>query len=269
VGDSLLGRRAISHREYVFLLAYPFIIQIMESYLYDDLYQLEETHWWHRNKRELVISLLSHFFPKKKIRIVDVGCGTGKNVETFSKFGTCWGLDMAGKAIAFCKKRGLSHIKKGTAEQTGLPEQYFDVVTLLDVLEHTDDKKTLMEMRLILQRGGLLIITVPAYMWMWSRWDTVLHHKRRYGKHDLEKVLEDTGFRIKIRSFVYAFLLFPVLLIRFIKSRNAKEEYGSDFQLSNPFLDTVLFTLCRIEAWFVIRGLLPFGTSILVVAEKI
>ena len=269
MGDSLLGRRAISHREYVILLAYRFIIFHMESYLYDDLYQLEETHWWHRNKRRLVISLLSHFFPKEKIRIVDIGCGTGKNVEAFSRFGQCWGLDMSDRAIAYCKKRGLGHIRKGRAEKTGLSDNYFDAVTLLDVLEHTDDTKTIWEMHRILKNNGLIFITVPAYRWMWSRWDEVLHHKRRYGKADLENILQHNGFRIRKFSFIYAFLLVPALIIRYIKSRHAGGSYGSDFQLSNPFLNRVLLAVCRIESWCILYGSVPFGTSILCVAEKI
>src|SRR3989344_6612866 len=118
----------------------------MESYLYDDLYELEEHHWWHRAKRELILRLLPPYLPHKRIKILDVGCGTGKNVEVFAKLGESWGLDMSPRAIAYCKRRGLTRVRVGTAERTGLPGARFDVVTLLDVLEHTDDAKTLAEM---------------------------------------------------------------------------------------------------------------------------
>jgi len=240
----------------------------MEPYLYDDLYALEETHWWHRNKRRLITSLLARFAPKKKIRIIDIGCGTGKNVETFARFGQSWGLDASKRAITFCRKRELTRIKQGTAENSGLPSGSFDVVTLLDVLEHTDDRKTIREMHRILAPCGLIVITVPAYRWMWSTWDVVLHHRRRYEKNDLERLMRESGFQIKKCSFVYSFLLLPVLIVRFVKTQVLRAPYGSDFRLSNPFLNWLMYGICGIESWCVVHGYVPFGTSIVCVGQK-
>jgi ubiquinone/menaquinone biosynthesis C-methylase UbiE len=240
----------------------------MESYLYEDLYNLEEHHWWHRNKRELVLKLLGRYLPKNKVKLVDIGCGTGKNVETFEILGESWGLDTSEEAIAYCKKRGLSHIRKGTAENTRLPASSFDAVTILDVLEHTDDKQTVREAFRILKPGGIVILTVPAYRWYWSRWDEVLHHKRRYGKRDVEQLVTGAKFIIRKISFVYGFLVLPGYIIRTVKQTLQLKSYGSDFQLSFPFLNTILLAVCRIESWVIRWGYMPFGTSLICVARK-
>ena len=240
----------------------------MESYLYDDLYELEEQHWWHRAKRELVFRLLASYSFRKHIKILDVGCGTGKNVETFAAFGESWGLDMSPRAITYCKKRGLTRVRIGEAEKTGLPSGMFDAITLLDVLEHTDDKKTLREMRRIMAPGGVLIMTIPAYQWLWSQWDVVLHHKRRYERTGLTALLKKEGFKVRKVSYVYSFLVIPVFLIRMIKSRLLSGQYASDFRMSSPVVNYCMLRVSRAEAWIVDHFFVPFGTSLVCVAQK-
>ena len=212
--------------------------------------------------------MIRQYAPKRKLTLVDIGCGTGKNVETFSKFGTSWGLDQSEEAIAFCKKRGLKYIKKGTAERSGFPEATFDVITALDVIEHTDDVKAMREMFRILKPDGVIIATVPAYQWLWSRWDEVLHHKRRYEKYDLEKLFQRGGCTVIKCSFLYSFLLFPVCIVRIIKSWAVPDSYGSDFRLTNTFLNTLILFLCRIESWVFRQYTIAFGTSIVCVGRK-
>jgi ubiquinone/menaquinone biosynthesis C-methylase UbiE len=241
----------------------------MESYLYDDLYALEEQHWWHKAKRELILRLLPQYITRKRIKILDIGCGTGKNVETFSQFGESWGLDISTRAIAYGKKRGLQHLARGTAEKTGLRAQSFDVVTLLDVLEHTDDVKSLKEVHRILKPQGHIVITVPAYQWLFSRWDEVLHHKRRYNKSGLEQILHDTGYTVEKISYVYSFLIIPIIVVRTIKSLFFSRSYGSDFRLSSPYINSFMLAMCRIEAGIIQQGYVSFGTSLVCIARKI
>src|SRR3989344_2556238 len=105
----------------------------MNIALYQDLYELEEKHWWHISKRNLCERVIERYF--KHGKIVDIGCGTGKNVEAFSKYGEVWGIDNSNEALKYCKQyRHLTHVKKGEAEKTNLPAASFDLVTLLDVL---------------------------------------------------------------------------------------------------------------------------------------
>lgn len=246
----------------------------MQKYLYEDLYNLEETHWWHKSKRELVTYFLEKYFSRKYNKskynkILDVGCGTGKNMEQLQKYGNVWGLDNSKEAIKFCRKRGLKNLQLASAEKTKFKANSFDIITLLDVLEHTDDNKTLKEMRRILKKNGILIITVPAFSWLWSKWDKVLHHKRRYNKNDLLEILRDNSFKIIKATYLYSFLVLPVFFIRKLKRRVFyKQEYPSDFRLNHPLLNNIMNLLAGLEFKISEKIKIPFGTSILVIAKK-
>lgn len=240
---------------------------IMQSYLYQDLYTLEEIHWWHRAKRELISSVLKRNFNKER-KILDVGCGTGKNLETFSRFGTAWGIDISQEAINFCKKRGLNNVLLGNITKIPFPKHHFDYVTALDVLEHVDDTKALTEIYRVLRPEGIVIITVPAFPKLWSRWDDVLFHKRRYTKFTLKKVLRKNGFIVSQISYTYSFLYLPALVIRWVKSIIYRDHYPSDFRLSNPLINSLLSFACLIERLLILHINIPFGTSIIAVARK-
>lgn len=238
----------------------------MRQDLYEDLYLQEEKHWWHISKRNTVKKMLTSFLRSKKARILDIGCGAGKTMDMLSSFGTVWGLDKSKKALSFCRERGFGHVALGEAADTGFGNNFFDCITLLDVLEHTDENATLQEAKRILKPGGIIIMTVPAYQWLWSTWDEVLKHKKRYTKRDLEAVVKKNGLTIISSSYMYSFLLLPVFIFRKLKSQ--KKSYESDFS-TNPALINAFFTfLSNIERHFVIRGLVPFGTSLIVVCKK-
>src|SRR5215813_4450651 len=168
----------------------------MQEYLYQDLYELEDTHWWHIAKRRTCVQLLRRFARPVQPQILDIGCGTGKNVETFGEIGPTWGVDISSEAIDFCRKRGLTRIALEPAARTGFEDHSFDVITLLDVLEHTEQAPTLQEASRLLKPDGILLITVPAYQWLWSQWDVALHHQRRYNKSSLNQAVEQHGFRV-------------------------------------------------------------------------
>ncbi len=189
-------------------------------------------------------------------------------MEEFQKFGSVYGLDNSIQALEFCKQRGLKNLKLGNAEKMHLKSDYFDIVTLLDVLEHTEDIKVLNETYKALKKDGLIIIIVPAFSWLWSKWDEVLHHKRRYTSASLQKILISAGFQpIKV-TYLYSFLLLPALLIRGIKSYLFKDSYPSDFRLSNLLINLLMTIFAKIEFFIADRFPIPFGTSILIVAKK-
>lgn len=240
----------------------------MQENLYEDLFRLEEKHWWHLSKREICLDLIKKYLSEKKPKILDIGCGTGKNLEVFNQFGESWGIDCSPLALSFCRKRGLNRVQKGQAEKTSLAASSFSLITLLDVLEHTSEEKTLAEMRRLLKPQGLLILTTPAFPFLWSRWDEVLHHKKRYTAKALSAILKNQQFRILKISYMYSFLLFPAIIIRIIKSILYKNDYPSDFRLSSPLFDYLLFRFARVEATFLLKHSLPFGTSLIVVAKK-
>ncbi|MBU0569233.1 class I SAM-dependent methyltransferase [Patescibacteria group bacterium] len=241
----------------------------MKKFLYKDLYEQEENHWWHIAKRALVKSFAEYHLSKKsKNKILDVGCGTGKNIESLQNFGEVWGIDYSPEAIKFCKKRGLKKIKLGKAEKTAFPKNSFHLITLLDVLEHVDDKKTLIEVKRILKSNGLVIITVPAYPKLWSKWDEILNHKRRYTKASLKTLLKHNDFKVLNLSYMHSYLLPWHFIIRPIKSILQSDEYSSDFNLDNHFWNLIGRFVTRIERPFIKRGLIPFGLSLMAIAKK-
>jgi|SRR3989344_7789084 len=242
----------------------------MKKYLYQDLFELEEVHWWHIAKRKICLALIKKYVKtRSNFKVLDIGCGTGKNLEEFCKFGKAFGIDTSIDAIRFCReKRGLKNVTLASAQKTGFSYDSFDVVCILDVLEHTDDKKTLKEIHRILKPGGLLLITVPAFNFLWSRWDEVLHHRRRYTKDSLEKILSFTNFEVVKISYMYSFLVVPLIVIRFIKSFLFKNHYPSDFKISNKILNKVMISVSALESNLIFNGSIPFGTSLVCVAKK-
>ena len=242
----------------------------MKKYLYQDLFELEEVHWWHIAKRKICLALIKKYVKtRSNFKVLDIGCGTGKNLEEFCKFGKAFGIDTSIDAIRFCReKRGLKNVTLASAQKTGFSYDSFDVVCILDVLEHTDDKKTLKEIHRILKPGGLLLITVPAFNFLWSRWDEVLHHRRRYTRESLSKILHLSNFNVIKISYMYSFLILPLIIIRFIKSFLFKNHYPSDFKISNKILNKVMISVSALESNLIFNGSIPFGTSLVCVAKK-
>lgn len=241
----------------------------MRKDLYADLYSLEEQHWWHISKRRAAVSCVRKFLKKPNAIILDIGCGTGKNMKELQKFGDVYGLDSSTEALSFCRKRGLKNVKLGKAENMPFKSNSFDLITLLDVLEHTNDNRTLREMHRVLRKDGLLILTVPAYEWLWSRWDEILNHKRRYNRNHLVSILKKHNFNTIYATYLYSFLVFPVFITRQIKQKLLqRNNYSSDFKLSNSLLNKIIDLMSKIEFKVAQRIPISFGTTILAVAKK-
>jgi len=237
----------------------------MKKFLYEDLYKQENTHWWHIAKRSLVISLVKKLPLTMNSRTLDIGCGTGRNVEELGKYSKSWGIDSSKLAIKYCKTKGLKQVRLGKANRTGFNNSYFNLVTLLDVLEHTEDAVVTKEIRRILAHKGYLILTVPAYQWLWSKWDEILHHKRRYSKNSIMQLMEQHGFKIVHLSYIYSFLLPVAIIVRKLKPLFLKQNYTSDFDLSNKLLNKLGIILSNIER-VLLGSKTPFGTSIVCIA---
>ncbi|MFH0773111.1 MAG: class I SAM-dependent methyltransferase [bacterium] len=239
----------------------------MRKDLYEDLYTTEETHWWHKAKRIHVEQLIATHIRTTKPIILDVGCGTGKNMENLSHYGDVWGVDISKDALMFCKKRGIKQIKMGDVEHLPFPNNTFNIVCVLDVLEHTDENSSIKEIKRVLKNNGFVILTVPAFDWLWSKWDEILHHKRRYTKKQLENIFIKEDFEIKKITYIYSFLIIPSLIIRKIKGL-CQQSYSSDFQINNPIVNSLLLFLSKLEQKWINRYDMPFGTSVLCIAQK-
>jgi SAM-dependent methyltransferase len=239
----------------------------MRKDLYGEMFVQEKTYWWHVAKRRLVCEAIGK--AKKSQKILDAGCGTGALITDLEKLGyQCWGGDASPEALKFCQKRGLKNFWLLNFEKK-LPTKnnFFDKISCLDVLEHVaKDDNLLKEFSRTLETNGRLYITVPAYRFLWSYWDQMLGHKRRYSKGELVELLNNCGFRVCRASYFNSFLLLPVFVIRCFKS--GIKDQKSDFVEVPKWLNFLLIVVSRIESFFVLKSLTPFGLSIFVEAQK-
>ncbi|MDQ6787087.1 MAG: class I SAM-dependent methyltransferase, partial [Acidobacteriota bacterium] len=178
----------------------------MQQHTYAIMNRVEDSHWWYVGRREILESFLQQIVqtirnPQSAIRILDVGCGTGGNLEMLGKFGAAEGVDVSDDALEFCRSKGLT-VHKGLAESLPFADESFDVVTALDVVEHLDDDIAgLEEMRRVLKAGGRTLIFVPAFMWLWGVQDDVSNHRISYTKKQITGRLEKAGFEIERATY--------------------------------------------------------------------
>lgn len=246
----------------------------MREDLYEEMYWLEDAYWWHVAKRNLVKSLVREHLEDRSNRVfVDVGCGTGRliaEVKSWGRWRAIIGIDGSTAALGFCQKRGRASFVQ-TDFEAGLPvdSEAVDLVTSLDVVEHIEnDEELLAEFYRVLRPNGLVIITVPAYKKLWTYWDDVLGHKRRYEKKVLERKLRKAGFRIEKISYFYSYLLPLALFVRSIKSCSDEWKKNSDFVRVPTLVNQVLLGLARMELELLKRVGLPAGLSLVCVGRK-
>jgi len=236
-----------------------------------ELELLEQTYWWHRGRRKI----LDRFFRKyighmHGLRILDVGCGVGGSYVTLEKFGSVTGVDISSQAVKICHKKGIENVVVGSAEALPFPNDSFDVIVSLDVLEHLgDDGEGIREFYRVLKPGGMVFITVPAHQFLWSEHDEALGHYRRYTRPQIQGIFIENGFTIEKVSYMITFT-FPLiygyrLLSRL--SRKADTQKTSYVLLPKVLNDFLTFSLW-IEAQLLPFVSMPFGVSILCWARK-
>ena len=243
----------------------------MDAVLYRQFQELEREHWWFVARREILLAVLRQH-ARVGGRFLDVGCGTGYRLERARESFDAWGIDASPIALEMCRERGLERVALGSAEDlTGVGGERFDVAGLFDVIEHLDDDAAaLRNVHDVLVPGGVVVVTVPAYMFMWSAHDVVNQHRRRYVRGQLGRVLAGAGFRVEKLTYFNA-RLFPAALV----TRAAKRIVGgsgSDFALPSPRVNRMLTRAFAGEAPRVLAagtaGGFPFGLSILAVGRR-
>jgi len=161
----------------------------MRDQLYDYFYLVESRHWWFRARSKIVQTMIARFSgARKKASVLDIGCGTGAQLQTLKPYGTLWGLDKSAKALEYAKtKAPFAHLMQGSFPECTFDQQ-FDIIMLLDVLEHIeDDTLALQKLASIMKPGAIAVITVPAYQFLWTTHDDINEHKRRYTLSELSK----------------------------------------------------------------------------------
>lgn len=243
---------------------------------YKEVYRLESSSWWKkywwRQGRDFTAKLLLKKFlnSTKRNKILDVGCGLGETSRKLTIFGQVTGIDSSPEAIKISKRNGLKEAVLMNIDNLSFPKNSFDVITAFDVLEHLeDDQKAIHNIFQVLKNKGVFLLTTPAYNWLWSEHDDALGHKRRYTKNQIEKKLKIVGFTILKSSYIISSFLLPIVLFRFGQKLFKKEENPKTSYIILPsFLNFLLAGILKLEGVLLQVINLPFGVSIICVAEK-
>lgn len=239
----------------------------MEDFLYPVFYAIEKEHWWFSARQDIIREFMVQFPQSPKLKLLDVGCGTGAFLEEFSTWFDAQGIEPSPAAVEFCRKRGLSNVKVGVLAQHPLTDKA-DIMTFLDVVEHVeDDRQLLRDAYQRIASNGYILITVPAYRWMWSKHDDINHHKRRYSKESLRLLVRDAGFDI-VHLTYFNTLLFPIAAAKRLLSRLLRLQEGDEFTIPPKPINALLHSVFALERLVVPRYSFPFGLSLLCLARK-
>ena len=235
----------------------------MEERAYAEMYEEEESHWWFRGRRAVIWALLARTSVVEKPRLLDAGCGTGRNLVEFGSLGPATGVDPSPEAVAFCRRRGLDNVRCAGLEWLPFEAGDFDLLMASDVLEHVvDDERALRELRRVASDRARLVITVPAYPWLWSDHDVQLHHVRRYTLSVLRPRVERAGFEVELASYFNCFFL-PAVAVARATARVRRRPGRTDLDRTPPSVNRILEQPIRLEAAMIGRGVrLPAGVSL-------
>ncbi len=233
------------------------------------MFEVEDRQWWFAGMRAISRALLRGSLQGAEAgRLLDAGCGTGRNVVDLAGFGSALGVDLSGEAIALCRRRGVRAVQ-GSVLSLPFKDASFGLVTSFDVLYHRwveDDRAAVVEIGRVLRPGGLLLARVPALTLLWGAHDEAVHSRHRYTRRELVTLLESAGFEV-LRASYANFFLFPLLLLRRTLDRLASR-HGSDVSMLPAPLEGLFLGLLRLEAVLVRHLSLPIGASVLALARK-
>ncbi|OGZ07920.1 MAG: hypothetical protein A3C93_04345 [Candidatus Lloydbacteria bacterium RIFCSPHIGHO2_02_FULL_54_17] len=234
----------------------------MEKHAFQLLHDAEHS-WWYRGRSFVVGRILGRYLRERRTeKILDLGAGFGGMLPVLKKYGTVTAQEPDAEARERCRAQGYDDVA-ATEDPELLPKNSFSLICAFDVLEHTpDDGAFLRLIHGLLFDDGSLVLTVPAWQWLWSEHDVLHHHYRRYSRKQLVHLLESAGFRVCYASYWNMLFFFPMAFVRLL----GRSGEGA-LSLSRP-LNALLFAVVLVESLVVPHLSLPLGTGIVVFAEK-
>ena len=233
--------------------------------------EVDDHHWWYRGRRRIIRSELDRLPLVPGARILDAGCGSGRTLEELVDYGSVTGVELSEDAVEMARGRGLGEVVVGRLEELPFPDDSFDLITCLDVIEHTpQDGVALADLLRVCRPGGFMVVTVPAYPSLWSHHDEANHHYRRYSRRSLRAAVVGAGWGVCRISSFNSLLLAPAAVVRLAqRHRGTADGYTNDLEVGPPWLNTALEQPLRAEAsWLAHGGTLPAGLSLITVLRK-
>lgn len=244
----------------------------MDDALERSTFDIEEHHWWYRGRRAVLEAVLDGLSLPASLRILDAGCGSGRNMVALAARGRVTGVEPASASLQVARERGVGDVVPGSLDEP-LPfaDGAFDLAVALDVLEHVaDDEAALRELARVIAPGGRLLVTVPQYGWLWGEHDVLAHHHRRYTRALLLGRASAAGLgRERVTAF-NATLLPAIAAVRLAQRARRRAQPGSDLDRTpQGLVNSALERVIRAEAALIRRGRdLPAGVSLLAVLRR-
>jgi SAM-dependent methyltransferase len=229
-------------------------------------HRVEERHWWYRGRRTVLARALARLGLAPGVRILDAGCGSGRNMVELARHGSVVGVELSNASVEVARARGVGEVIEGSVMEMPFAENSFDLAVSLDVIEHLqDDRGALRELRRVVAPGGVLLVTVPAYQWLWSRHDVINHHHRRYNRRTLLAAAADGGWRAQRITHFNSLLLPVAVAMRALEPLNRSgTESSLDLWVPPEPLNRLLQQPLNLEAELIGRGArIPAGLSLL------
>lgn len=231
----------------------------------------EKTYWWHLGRLRIIQKYVQHVKDgKKELTILNIGCGTGGTIDMLENFGTTDNVDISDDAIKFMKKQGYKRITKVDGIKLPFKAKSYDMVGAFDVLEHIEDHiEALKEWKRVIKDDGAIVITVPAYQWLWSDHDVSLHHKRRYTTKRLAKAAKEAGLKPEKKSYAIVFSLPLITGFRVLnKVLGRKADSETSYVDVPDWMNSLFSKLLYGEAKLHKKISFPAGTSVVAVLRK-
>lgn len=238
---------------------------------FQKIYEMEGHYWWYRGLRVLTRDAIDRYAPRCT-SLLDAGCGTGGLLAELGSGHTgCRrvGVDLSREAVEFCHRRELREILCASLNEIALKSSSFDVITCTDVLymDGIDERCAVNEIHRLLRPGGVLIVNVAAFEFLRGSHDRFVRTRHRFRRGEAIALLREAGFEIQKASYWNATLFPVVALIRLVRGHRAAAT-ESDLRPIAPAMNRVLTMMVGLEARWLRRWSLPFGTSVFCVARK-
>jgi ubiquinone/menaquinone biosynthesis C-methylase UbiE len=234
-----------------------------------EYHELQQTFWWFVGRRAIVEDLLQRFGASTpRPQILDVGCGTGLTLRSLKTTGLAVGLDVSENVLQYSRKEVSTSLICANATSLPFASGSFDVVLALDVLEHISDERLILgEIRRVLRAGGLTLVTVPAFSWLWTELDTLGGHYRRYTLGELGRSLAAAGFKVEKLSY-FNFFLFPALVLERMMKKLTRPPLRAYIPRLPRIIDRTFRSFLGMESVLLRKIDLPIGGSVVAVARQ-
>jgi SAM-dependent methyltransferase len=231
--------------------------------------ELDSRHWWFTARHRILDGIIERIVkPPADARILELGAGTGHNLAMLSRFGRVEASELDPGARKLASERlGRPVVEAALPDLSMFPAATYDLIALLDVLEHVpDDRSSLVAIKDRLKPGGALLLTVPINPWMWSAHDVAHHHHRRYRKREIESLAKDAGYEIELISPFNSLLFPPIAAVRLIGKLTGKDD--SDDAMPSAPVNKALDLVFGLERGLIGRVPMPFGVSLVAVVRR-